>query len=136
MAAITDFRTTLAAQLQTELGIDVVSGYAEGPSDTDIGCVYPIREGENPDAVQEQLVEVGVRVFKRYDRSEAPELLLDPEPLESMAATLVDALKAIQVTAGPWFFRVTEIVYDLDFYRVDALVTAWQANQFDLLETG
>lgn len=128
--SLTSFRETIAATLSNGLGIPFVPGKLEGPQKHDIGCTFPDRKGEFPENVDLEQLQIFVRVYKKFERSRNQERPRDPAELEAIAEQIQTLLYPQQTSAGPWFFRVTEIEFDMDDNGLQALIVSWESNLF------
>lgn len=129
--SLTTFRKAVQDELAADLGITFVPGLLEGPIENrDLGCVYAAGKSEVSDHVDDELIELRVRVFKRYQQQVDPELPLDPSALEALVESVQNALDDKQTTLGPWFLRVTRAEIDLEAQGIEVTVVGWQANVF------
>lgn len=129
-SSLTSFRTALQTALSTALGITFESGMIVGPvEDRTVGCCWTagVREW-SPDVNIEEIL-LTVRVLKQWKQQQGLEnpSLTD---LEQLSEDLQDALKPLQTTLGPWQFRLTEVVIDLETSSIDGTISALQANRF------
>ena len=129
--SLTNFRAAVRDRLQTVTGIPMIDGYLEGPIETrDLGCVWPVAKREDEDNAALERIELRARIFKRYVRSTNPETPIDPSELEALAETVQGGLDDIQGSAGPWYFRVTGIEFDVVTNGIEFTVEGVQLNVF------
>lgn len=130
-ATLTTFRQTVANELATELGIPFVPGRVEGPIENGLlGCSWPAGKRENADDANVEELEIYVRVLRPFTERIEPRLPIDPTPLEDLADTFQTALEAVQTSAAPWYFRVTELELDVDAYTITATLVGYGYNLF------
>jgi hypothetical protein len=96
------------------------------------GFVYGIAKRENSDNVNEEQIEIGIRVFPNFQQRRGHPR--DATTFEDVAETLQTSLKDKQTTlpqaAGAWFLRVTELDIDHERQMVEARVIVWQFSTF------
>jgi hypothetical protein len=131
-AIITELNADLAGQAYTfEHGWadDSASAASERANR---GFVYGIAKRENPDNVNEEQLEIGIRVFPNFQQKRGHPR--DATTFENVAETLQSSLKDKQTTlpqaAGAWFLRITEVDIDHERQMVEARVIVWQFNVF------
>jgi hypothetical protein len=135
--SLKSFRFAVRDELATRLGLPFLDGYVEGPIQTrDLGCIWSVGKRENDENVQEEIVELRARVFRRWVQVRDEQQPIDTGPLEDMAESIQTALKDDQVRVtwqqehGIWMFRVTQVEIVLERQAVEATIVALQANLF------
>lgn len=135
-AIISTLRQSLVDQLTLGVtSVTWVGGYLAGPSqEHDLGCVYVVREPEYATDVLIEAPELRVRVFLNAMTAQqpAPEVPLDPVPLEEMAELIRTVLKTRQAdpTIVGGYYRITDTVYDQPSQALEMTVLAFYSNVF------
>jgi hypothetical protein len=130
MSDATDYREALRALLETDLGIDMVAGYSDGPIENrDLGFVFiQATEPWEESAVMEN-VYLGVHVFQRFEDKVDPEAGLDTTHLEELSETLKASVKAHQtVGAVPWSQDLGRMDFNWERQGFSATVRGWRLN--------
>lgn len=128
---LSQFRQNVQDELQTDLGIPFVGGKIEGPvGNSDLGCCWAAGKREVPEHVDDEQLELRVRVFVRYEQPIDPEVPIDTSPLEQLADRIQLSLKDKQTSLGVWFLRVTDVEIDPDRQALEVGVYGLQRNQF------
>ncbi len=109
---LTDFRETIRARLEDQMGFEFVAGSLHGPmEDHKRGCVYV--SGGSVEGLEQDVL-LGIRVFPQWREIEpyGPPI----SELEEIPDQVSAALKAIQAQpgAGFWFFSLQEFEIDYD----------------------
>ncbi len=134
MAALSAFREALRAELQADLGIEMVAGMLEGgelrPRRT-LGSVW-VSAKEVGDPAMDEILEAKVRVFPAYQQQRNPEQPLDPTPLEDVAEAIQLSVGASRTTLGPWFVAWQRTEIDLEDQAVEV---TFLGRQLQLAET-
>lgn len=133
-STLTTWRENVREQLQTELqktygnGFEVVSAQLIGPFDEkDVGCIWIADARIEPDTAQ-QLINVRVRVFRQWAAVEP--YGKDPAELEEIPDLINNALVAIQVSAGLWWFSIAEFEIDHESWGTEVGILARRENPF------
>jgi hypothetical protein len=130
MASLTDFRTNVQSTLALALGITFESGILEGPiEDRTVGCCWS--EGKREWAQDVNLEEILLkgRVLLQWKQQQGLNNL-QLSTLEELLEDVQAALKPIQVSSGPWQFRLSEIEIVYEQNGVEFSLSALQANLF------
>jgi hypothetical protein len=123
------FREAVRAELQADLGVPMASGPLGGPQENVAqGCVWTVGKREVGGHVDDEEIELRVRVFQLFTDRVMPENTYDPTALEDTLEAVQTALKDKQTLLGPWFYRVVALEIDYDAQAVDATVVGYQAN--------
>jgi hypothetical protein len=132
--SLTTFRQNLQTALATDLAIAFVPGRLEGPVETrDLGCVYAAAKAAVGGHVDDEQIELRVRVFKQYERYGAdPEVPWDPAPLEALEELLQTSVKTHATSLGPWFARWTATTFDIPRQGFEATVIGIQHSLAEL----
>lgn len=135
--SLRSFREAVAAELGADLGINILPGRLEEPSTRrDVGSCWTVGVTENPRNVQEELLTLGLRIFKRapLSRDRTPDELYDPGELEDLVEAIQLALRDRQTTLaqehGIWFFRLTAAELDPQLRKVEAELAGIRSNLF------
>ena len=134
--SVATFREAVRAELETDLQIPFKSGlitFLEGTGSVrgDVGCVWVAGYRENGDSVQEQIIDLRVRVYRKFIQVRDPLNAIDPTALEDTAELVESALRDKQAAQfGVWFFRPVSTEIDLATQGVEVTVTAIRANPF------
>lgn len=133
-ATLTTWRENVRAKLQTELqktygtGFEVVSSQLVGPFDEkDVGCIWIADARIEPETAQ-QLINVRIRVFRQWTPVEP--YGKDPAELEQIPDLVNNALLAIQVSAGLWWFSLAEFEIDHESWGTEVGILARRENPF------
>ncbi len=134
VTTLTTWRESVRVQLQTELrktygnDFDVVSAQLTGPfEDRDVGCIWIARAEIEPETAQ-QLIEVRIRVFRQWTPVEP--YGKDPAELEVIPDIVNNALTAIQVGLGIWWFSIREFEIDHESWGTEVGILARRENPF------
>lgn len=130
--SLTSFRQTLITQFTTDVGIPFIAGKPDpkfyASPDRSIGFVWPVSINEVTGRVDEEELRLMVLVFIRFTSDPSPENPTDPTPLEALMDLLKTSVKNHQTGEGPWFQRVSGVVYDMDRQAFEATVYARELN--------
>lgn len=125
--SLTSFRQAVQDKLQDAMGITFVAGMlTAADSNRDIGCVWIAGIRERSDVQTEEIV-ARARVFTQFEATQGYRQG-DIDQLETLAEQFQTALKTIQLTAGPWMFRVTEVQLLIDEHGVEATMVGIDDN--------
>ena len=131
---LTAWVETVRSNLQTELrkvygnSFDVVHAQFPGPSeDRDIACIWIAKAEIEPETAQ-QLIDVRIRVFRLWTPIEPHGK--DPNELEEIPDLVNNALLAIQVSAGLWWFSIQGFEIDHESWGTEVAILARRENPF------
>jgi hypothetical protein len=128
---MTELRARLAEVCSGALGVPFLEGRIDGPvHNRALGCVYPVNVAEDPDNVLNALIRVNVRVYQKWIEQTDPERPVTTEKLEEWVDALRVALSDAQLTGGVWFFRLTNVEFDVDDQGVELSILAFADNLF------
>lgn len=129
-ASTTQFRTAVQATLAAAYGFEFVGGIIKPPqTNKAIGCVW--HEGKRPMGVDgnEEECYYRVRVFELFKQNQGEtNATLAVSALEQSEETLQTTLRAVLLTSGHDFFKITEATIDYDGQFVEAQLLAYQRN--------
>lgn len=134
MAALSEFREALRAELQEDLGVEMVSGMLEGGElrpRRPLGSVWASGK-ELGDPATDEIIEARVRVFPTYQQQRNPEQPVDPTQLEDIAEAVQVAVADRRTTLGPWIVTWQRTEIDLEDQAVEVTFTG---RQLQLAET-
>ena len=130
--SLTTFRQTLVTQFTTDVGIPFTSGKPDAAfrvsPDRAIGFIYPASVTEVAGRVNEEELRLTVEVYQRFSADPTLEDTSVPDTLESYHDALKASVKAHQVGEGPWFQRVSSVVFDMDRQMITATVYGRETN--------
>ena len=131
---LTTWVETVRAKLETELratyggNFEVVHAQLVGPyEDRDIACIW-VEKAEIEAETASQALDVRVRVFRQWSLVEPHGL--DPAQLEVIPDIVNNALTAIQVGAGIWFFSIQGFQIDHESWGTEVVILARRENPF------
>jgi len=131
---LTTWRENVRLQLQTQLrtvygsSFDVVPAQLTGPfEERDVGCIWVAKAEIEPETAQ-QLIDVRVRVFRQWTPIEP--YGKDPAELEEIPDIVNNALLAIQVSAGLWWFSIQGFEIDHESWGTEVAILARRENPF------
>lgn len=131
---LTAWVEVVRSKLQTELqsvygnGFEVAHAQLFGPyEDRDIGCIW-IGSAEIDPETAAQNLDVRVRVFRQWTLIEPHGK--DPAELEEIPDIVNNALSAIQVGAGIWFFSIQGFECDHETWGTEVAILARRENPF------
>ena len=128
-SSLTTFREAVTSALSTALGVDFVAGMVDGPIEgRNLGCAWMLGVAEREENVQEEWLDLKVRVFSAWSQIGAPERPFDPALLEEWAETIQTTLKPSITALGPWEARVTGVEFDMEQQGIEVSVLGWQPN--------
>lgn len=134
----------VAAKVAAATGLRIEPGFlGDGPLDSNLGCVFPASRNERAGNVDQEEIEVRVRLFLGMTisrRSRGGTQAVDLAPLTEWVDQVYDALEefiaevpAAGETGGPgrtWFARPTGSAIDPLGQFADIAVVGVQANRF------
>lgn len=131
MAKLTDFRNAVGTAIQDLIDIEIRPGKFDGKQiNGPVGCIYPRQQHERSN-VLEQIYEVRVRVFLKWDPSPNPDSPIDPTPLEEIVERIQASLSADDQSFAQsvWFARLTEAEYNMAWNAVEMsfMAVGWNA---------
>jgi len=129
-AWLENVRSHLETQLRGTFGDDfeVIHAQFTGPvEDKDIACIW-IAQGEIEAETAQQLINVRIRVFRQWAAIEP--YGKDPAELEVIPDIVNNALSAIQVSAGLWWFSIQEFEVDHESWGTEVGILARRENPF------
>jgi len=131
---LTAWRENVRTALQTQLrvtygsGFDVVAAQLTGPfEERDVGCIWVAKAEIEPETAQ-QLIDVRIRVFRQWTPIEP--YGKDPSELEEIPDLVNNALLAIQVSAGLWWFSIQGFEIDHESWGTEVAILARRENPF------
>ena len=131
---LTTWRENVRLQLQTQLrtvygsSFNVEKAQLTGPfEDRDIGCIWIAKAEIEPETAQ-QLIDVRIRVFRLWTPIEP--YGKDPAELEEIPDIVNNALLAIQVSAGLWWFSIQGFECDHESWGTEVAILARRENPF------
>ena len=133
--SLTTFRQTLVTQFGAAAGLTAVTFTSGKPDpafrvspDRAIGFVYPLSTNEVGGRVNEEELRLAVDVFARWAADPSLENPADPAVLEGYRDSLMASVKANETGQGPWFQRISSVVFDHDRQMITAIVYARETN--------
>ena len=132
MSRIGDFRAYVAGVLAPALGIDFVDGKLSGPIERKpVACTFPLGKDEVPGQVDDEMLYVGVRVFKTFRQKRAVRVpAVDPGPYEDLAELVQTTMQQHQTAGGLWFNRVVSIDLSMieELHMIEVTIMGYQQN--------
>jgi hypothetical protein len=127
---LTVLRQKLQQQFANDLKIMFVGGRLTGGVQSQpLGCCWVQAVGELAGRVDEEAIQVGVRVFLQHEQQLDPEVPVDPAPLEDTAAALQQSVRGYQTgIPGIWLQRIVQVTLDPESRMVEAVVLAMTGN--------
>lgn len=122
-------------ELATDLGIEVVDGFIEGPleniPEAGYGCVWPDNTQELFEDVMFEEIRIRIRVFLPITQQFTSETPADSSDLIELRSRIIQALREKQTNQmGVWFFRPESFDFDPRVRFVECVLVGRQQNEF------